>query len=77
VPTAAHSKDIISFAHFRFPFESPLQINILLQMMSGAMCAKSTLAAIIISNSKTKFWYSCYKDKILMGKTNMALMEAC
>jgi len=42
------------FATLIFPAESPLQINTALQMISGAMCEKSILAAITLQNSNNK-----------------------
>jgi len=46
-------------------------------MISGAMCDKSVLAAIMFLNAKIKFTYSMYRDEIFISKTYMVLMEAC
>jgi len=56
------------FAHFSFPAEPPLQINTALQMISGAMCDKSILAAITFWHSKKKLSTACTEMKILIVK---------
>jgi len=56
------------FAQFSFPAEPPLQINTALQMISGAMCDKSILAAITFWHSKTKLSTACTEMKILIVK---------